>query len=409
MAQTLNSPGSIMGKEALTSPPAETQTDTDPRESLAESLVIPRDSFFNRPPTPPPKDPPKTAPEPMGPPDKHSRPGTSKTIPPNGTAVTEPVDVDVRQSMATSGTIKIAATASMLNGQGKGPVQNTKVMSTIHPLAMSPPSPLPSTVPKMPRRPARPASLRLSSFSSRTGLTTDKIVTVDSNKSRPGTSYSQKSSQPHTGITNTTRGLRAKYGRGKYATTELVPQPSDDCEDPLVSDTCLFLNNGPTSELTFSPQNWPTWRKELNFYSILMTVSMVNVMKTALISVNAVLASQLSCSYMAAVALTGVPLMLSAGTGIASVSFSKLWGRRPVYLVSMILLFIGLVWNTQVSSSYAQFMAARIFQGLGWGAFDALMPGTILDTYFVSLPFSIHGLSWSLFKLIFFPSVEIGT
>lgn len=123
---------------------------------------------------------------------------------------------------------------------------------------------------------------------------------------------------------------------------------------------------------------------------------MVNVMKTALISVNTVLAFQLSCSYIAAVALTGVPLMLSAGTGIASMSFSKLWGRRPVYLVSMFLIFIGLVWNTQISSNYAQFMAARIFQGLGWGAFDALMPGTILDTYFVSFLKSIpHNLSRS--------------
>lgn len=244
MTQTLKSPESI-GKEALTIPPAETQNDADLRGSLAESLVIPRESFFDRPPTPPPKDPPKAAQptslskgpsETPGPPDNRSRPGTSKTIPQKGPApspaVTKPVDVDLRQSMANFGEIKIAATASILNGQGKGPIQST--MFTIHPLAMSPPSPVPSAIPKMPRRPARPASLRLSSFSSRTGLTTDKIVRVDS--SRPGTSYSQ-SSQPHTGITNTTMGLRTKYGRGKYATTELVPQPSDDGEDPLVSET----------------------------------------------------------------------------------------------------------------------------------------------------------------------------
>lgn len=117
-----------------------------------------------------------------------------------------------------------------------------------------------------------------------------------------------------------------------------------------------------------------------------MNVAMVNVMKTALVSVNDVLSSQLSSSYVAAVALTGVPLMLSAGTGVAAITVSKLWGRRPVYLVSMLLVFIGLVWNSQVSTAYGQFMAARIFQGLGWGAFETLMPGTILDTYFVSFP-----------------------
>lgn len=119
-----------------------------------------------------------------------------------------------------------------------------------------------------------------------------------------------------------------------------------------------------------------------------MTVAMVNVMKTALISVNGVLVDQLSVSYTAVAALTGVPLMVSAVTGLAGSSAAKLWGRRPVYLVSIIFIFIGLVWNSRVSSSYAQFMVARIFQGLGWGAFDTLVLGTILNTYFVRLNLS---------------------
>lgn len=208
------------------------------RASLAESLVLPRESIFDRPPTPPPKDPPKSI---QNTPNI-SRPGTSQTVSQNAKpqepVASKPVDVDLRQSTATSGEIKIAATVSILSAHGKGPRQNP--MLTMHPLAMSPPSPVPLAVPKMPRRPARPASLRLSSsISSHTGLTSDKIVRVDS--SRPGTSQSQ-SSQPHTGLTDTTRGLRTKYGRGKYATTELVPQPSDDGEDPLVSSPLAVMN-----------------------------------------------------------------------------------------------------------------------------------------------------------------------
>lgn len=206
------------------------------RESLAESLVLPRESLYDRPPTPPPKDPPKRI---QATPNV-SRPGTSQTAPTQQEkpyqwqqpVASEPANVDRRHSTATSGEIKISVTASMLSGQlaGKGPKPNP--MFAMHPLAMSPPSPIPSAIPKMPRRPARPASLRLSSsISNHTGLTSDKIVRVDS--SRPGTSQSQ-SSQPHTGLTDTTRGFRTKYGRGKYATTELVPQPSDDGDDPLV-------------------------------------------------------------------------------------------------------------------------------------------------------------------------------
>ncbi|KAF3766971.1 MFS general substrate transporter [Cryphonectria parasitica EP155] len=190
------------------------------------------------------------------------------------------------------------------------------------------------------------------------GSLAESIVRLDPD--RPGTSGSY-STQPHTGITSTTKGTRIKYGRGKHATTELVPQPSDDPQDPL---------------------NWQTWRKELSLYALLVTVALSSVMKTALISVNDILAQELGTSYVAVTALTGLPLILSSGTGLASLVASKIWGRRPVYLVSMILIFIGLVWNSKITSSYGQFMAARVFQGLGWGAFDTVVVTSITDIYF---------------------------
>lgn len=130
-------------------------------------------------------------------------------------------------------------------------------------------------------------------------------------------------------------------------------------------------------------QSWSSLKKELNLYALLTTVAMCNVMKTALISVNEDLARRYSVSYTAVAALTGVPLMLSAVTGLVSSAAARIWGRRPVFLASMILLFIGLVWNTRVTTSYGQFMAARIFQGFAWGAFDTLVVGSIIDTYFV--------------------------
>ena len=108
-------------------------------------------------------------------------------------------------------------------------------------------------------------------------------------------------------------------------------------------------------------------------------------MKTAFISVNSQLAMGYMVSYTAAAALTGVPLMVSAFTGMASLIVARLWGKRPVYLVAMTSIFMGVVWNTFTQDSFAQCMAARIFQGLGWGAFDCLVLGSIHDTYFVCL------------------------
>ncbi|KAI1843881.1 hypothetical protein JX265_003777 [Neoarthrinium moseri] len=152
-----------------------------------------------------------------------------------------------------------------------------------------------------------------------------------------------------------------KYGNGKYSGVELAPQPSDDSEDPL---------------------NWPTWRKNLNFFSLIYMVSLVGVMKTIYISVNSNIAMRNGVSYTAAVALTAVPLMVSSLTGMASQVVSKVVGKRPVYLVSTSFMFVGVMWGMSVLDSYGQNMAARVFQGLGWGAFDTLVLGSLQDTFF---------------------------
>ena len=105
-------------------------------------------------------------------------------------------------------------------------------------------------------------------------------------------------------------------------------------------------------------------------------------MKTVFVSVNHLLAEGYEVSYTAAAALTGVPLILSAVTGFMALIVSRIWGKRPLYLASLLLVFLGVTWNTNVATSYGQCMAARIFQGLGWGAFDTLVMGSIHDTYF---------------------------
>lgn len=113
-------------------------------------------------------------------------------------------------------------------------------------------------------------------------------------------------------------------------------------------------------------------------------VSMTGVMKTIFMTVNAQLAESYQVSYAAVAALTGIPLIISAFSGFVCLVAARVCGKRPLYLVSLLLVFIGTTWNTNAASSYAQCMAARVFQGLGWGAFDTLVLGSIQDTYFVS-------------------------
>ncbi|KAK4146029.1 major facilitator superfamily domain-containing protein [Dichotomopilus funicola] len=184
--------------------------------------------------------------------------------------------------------------------------------------------------------------------------------TAATQRSGPAASLAPLSTQRFSWATDASQ-RPIKYGQGKYGRVELVPQPSDDSDDPL---------------------NWPMWRKELNFYSLLLMVAMTGVTKTMFMAVNAQLAQDYQVSYTSVTALTGVPLILSAMAGLLCLVASRVCGKRPLYLTSLLLVFIGTVWSTNVAGSYAQCMAARVFQGLGWGAFDTLVLGSIQDTYF---------------------------
>ncbi|KAI1660714.1 MFS general substrate transporter [Daldinia decipiens] len=178
---------------------------------------------------------------------------------------------------------------------------------------------------------------------------------------RPETAATAATTETAMSYSTTGSKRTIKYGTGKHANIELSPQPSEDPDDPL---------------------NWPLWKKHLNLGALLSMVALVGTMKTAYISVNSVIAMEELASYTAVVALTAAPLMVSAITGLASLIISRIWGKRPVYLISMVMIFIGTAWNTRVRGDLAQNMAARIFQGLGWGAFDTLVLGSIYDTYF---------------------------
>ncbi|KAK7957160.1 uncharacterized protein PG986_006382 [Apiospora aurea] len=172
-----------------------------------------------------------------------------------------------------------------------------------------------------------------------------------------------------------------KYGTGRFARVELVPQPSDDPEDPLVSYLVVYTSS-PQANIT---QNWPMWRKNLNFLVLAYMTALIGVMKTIFISVNGPIAIRNSVSYTAVVSLTGVPLMVSALSGTLSLLVAKLYGKRPVYLFSTAFVWIGVIWGSQVVDSFGQNMASRVFQGIGWGAFETLVLGSLQDTFFHEL------------------------
>jgi MFS family permease len=86
---------------------------------------------------------------------------------------------------------------------------------------------------------------------------------------------------------------------------------------------------------------------------------------------------------MAVTSLTGLPLIISAFSGLKAMMVAQIFGKRPVYLVSSLLMLVSAAWNMHIGNSYLSFMASRIFQGIGWGAFESLVVGSLEDMYFV--------------------------
>ncbi|KAJ5052040.1 uncharacterized protein L3040_001800 [Drepanopeziza brunnea f. sp. 'multigermtubi'] len=137
------------------------------------------------------------------------------------------------------------------------------------------------------------------------------------------------------------------------------------------------------SNLPEDPLNWPRWKKEAAFGTLMIGTAVVGILKSMLVTVNSVVAIESSVDYVAAAALTGAPLMFGALAGLMSQMSSQLFGKRGIYIGSAVLILVGALWNMHVYNIYAQFMVSRIFQGIGWGMFEALISSSIADLFFV--------------------------
>jgi MFS family permease len=79
---------------------------------------------------------------------------------------------------------------------------------------------------------------------------------------------------------------------------------------------------------------------------------------------------------------SGYQFWASGIAGLCSSAIAKTYGKRPVYLLSIILCFAGVLWNVFVNSP-SHFLGARFVQGLGIGAFETIIPSSIGDMFFV--------------------------
>jgi MFS family permease len=142
----------------------------------------------------------------------------------------------------------------------------------------------------------------------------------------------------------------------------LVPQPSDDPNDPL---------------------NWPLWKRDL----ITLILSLTAIFGTALgpiLAANTItLSLWLKVKFTKVALLTGYFLLGVGVGGFFFVPSSRIWGKRHAFLIGTMILIGTSAWGGATGHNYKSLLWARIIQGIGAAPFEALVNATVGDLYFV--------------------------
>lgn len=163
--------------------------------------------------------------------------------------------------------------------------------------------------------------------------------------------------------------------------SQAVPQPQEDLEKKKTSDGKIILVPQP-EESANDPLNWPSWRRDLSLLSLGL-YCMVGGGITPLLAAGFTDVSKAYGVPVADVSLTTGLYMM--GMGIGSVFFSPtaiLWGKRPVYLFSVILLIATSIWCA-ASPNFPSLIVARIFQGIAVSPVECLPSATIAEIFFL--------------------------
>ncbi|KAF7867515.1 uncharacterized protein EAF02_009706 [Botrytis sinoallii] len=140
-------------------------------------------------------------------------------------------------------------------------------------------------------------------------------------------------------------------------------------------------------------QNWCPHRKNLAFFALCLAFSIVGMQRLMFVSVNAVITAQFSISSTQTASLTGIAFIFSAISSPFWEILNMKVGKRGIFIFAAALMLVGSLWNMHVQS-YGQFLGGRIMQGVGWGAFEALVGGAMAEMYFESqLPLRLTILS----------------
>ncbi|CAJ0553033.1 Ff.00g115450.m01.CDS01 [Fusarium sp. VM40] len=157
-------------------------------------------------------------------------------------------------------------------------------------------------------------------------------------------------------------GSNLKRGSGKNSNIVLVPQPSDDPNDPL---------------------NWSSLKKSVAFSIILMGTAFICVIPAPMLNAGIVQVSvDLQRSFSDIAKLNGYLLLAVGAAAPPASAFARKYGKRPVFVVSSVLGLVGCL-VAEFANNYNTLVAGRLLQGIGGSAYESLCTSVVNDIYFV--------------------------
>ncbi|KAJ7757704.1 MFS general substrate transporter [Mycena maculata] len=167
-----------------------------------------------------------------------------------------------------------------------------------------------------------------------------------------------------------------QHGKGKYQDIILVPQPSRvDLNDPLL---------------------WPTWKKHAFFFILTYGTVLAGAVGPLVAADQTAIAAEFNASpnAFAQVLSSYFVLVLGLSTIFLQVGSVK-FGKRPIYLITSLLLCVSTVWASY-TTSLGSFTGARVMMGIAAAPLEFLVGASINDIYHVherSVPIAVWNLA----------------
>ncbi|KAL3445791.1 major facilitator superfamily domain-containing protein [Aspergillus insuetus] len=153
-----------------------------------------------------------------------------------------------------------------------------------------------------------------------------------------------------------------KYDRSGSVPILLVPQPSDDPNDPL---------------------NWPLWKRDLTLFALSLVAVLCATTSSVMAANTVTLSRYYRKSFMSVALLTGYHLCGTGIAGILIVPTARVWGKRHLFVLGHVLMVISCAWAGGSGKSYQSLLWSRIFQGVALAPFEALVNASVDDLFYV--------------------------